>query len=53
METLKFPVTTNSTNQENKVEFIRVYKNVKLYRSLKFARTCHDMNILVQTAGGD
>ena len=49
---LKFLGTT-LRNQDKKVAFIRVDEDGSLARSSKFMRTCHNMNIIVQTTGGD
>ena len=40
-------------NQDKKVAFIRVDEDGALPRSSEFMRTCHKMNIIVQTTGGD
>ena len=52
LDILKFLVTTLK-NQDNKVVFVRVDEDVALAISLEFMRTCHNMNIIVQTTGGD
>ena len=39
-------------NQDNKVSFIRVDEDGALERSSEFMKTCHNMNIIVQTTGG-
>ena len=52
IDILKFLVPTLS-NQDKKVAFIRVDEYVSLARSSEFMRTCHNMNIIVQTTGGD
>ena len=48
---LKFLVNILS-NQDKKVVFIRVDKDVAQSRYFEFMKTCHNMNILVQTKGG-
>ena len=50
LEILKFLVTT-LRNQDEKVAFIRVDEDGALSRSSEFMKTCHNMNIIVQTAG--
>ena len=40
-------------NQDKKVAFIRVDEDGALARSSEFMKTCHKMNIIVQTTGGD
>ena len=52
LDILKCLVTT-LRNQDKKVAFIRVYKDGTLARSSEFMKTCHNMNIIVQTTGGD
>ena len=52
LDILKFLVTT-LRNQDKKVAFIRVDEDGALARSSEFMRTCHKMNIIVQTTGGD
>ena len=52
LDILKFLVTT-LRNQDKKVAFIRVDEDGALARSSEFMRTCHNMNIIVQTTGGD
>ena len=52
LDILKFLVTT-LRNQDNKVAFIRVDEDGALSISLEFMRICHNMNIIVQTTGGD
>ena len=52
LDILNFLVTTLK-NQDKKVTFIRVDEYGALARSLEFMRTCHNMNIIVQTTGGD
>ena len=39
------------SNQDKKVAFIRVDKDGALARSSEFTKTCHNMNIIVQTTG--
>ena len=39
-------------NQDKKVTFIQVDEDGALARSSEFMKTCHNMNIIVQTAGG-
>ena len=51
IEILKFLVTT-LRNQDKKVAFIRVDEDGELSRSSEFMKTCHNMNIIVQTTGG-
>ena len=38
-------------NKDKKVSFIRVEKYGALARASEFMRTCHNMNIIVQTTG--
>ena len=52
LDILKFLVTT-LVNQDKKVAFIRVNEDGALARSSEFMRTCHNMNIIVHTTGGD
>ena len=52
LDILKFLVTT-LRNQDKKVAFIRVDEDGALARSSEYMRTCHNMNIIVQTTGGD
>ena len=52
LDILKFPVTA-LRNQDKKFAFIRVDENGALARSSKYTKTCHNMNIIVQTTGGD
>ena len=40
-------------NQDKKFAFIRVDEDEALARSSEFMRTCQNMNITVQTTGGD
>ena len=40
-------------NQDKKVAFIRVDEYGALERYSEFVRTCHNINIIVQTIGGD
>ena len=49
---LKFLVTT-LMNQDKKIAFIRVDEYGALAISSEFMRTCHNMNIIVRTIGGD
>ena len=51
LETLKFLVT-KFMNQDKKVAFIQVDEYGALARSSEFMKTCHNMNIIVQTTGG-
>ena len=51
LDILKFLVTT-LINQDKKVAFIRLDEYGALARSSEFIRTCHNMNIIVQTTGG-
>ena len=51
LDILKFLVTT-LRNQDLKVSFIRVDEDGELARSSEFMKTCHSMNIIVQTTGG-
>ena len=44
-----FPTVTTSRNQDKKVVFIRVYEDGAPARSYEFMKTCHNMNIVVQT----
>ena len=46
-------IVTKLRNQDRKVAFIRVDEDGALARSSEFMRTCHNMNIIVQTTGGD
>ena len=50
LDILKFLVTT-LINQDRKVAFIRVDDDGALEKSTEFMRTCHNMNIIVQTTG--
>ena len=52
LDILKCLVTT-LRNQDKKVAFIRVDENGALARSSKYTNTCHNMNIIVHTTGGD
>ena len=52
LEILKFLGAT-LRNQDNKVTFIRADVDVSLARSSEFMKTCHNMNIIVQTIDGD
>ena len=51
LDVLKFLFTTLS-NQDNKVAFIRVDEYEAMARYSEFMRTCHNMNIIVQTTCG-
>ena len=46
-------LVTTLRNQDNKVAFIRVNEDGALARPSEFMKTCHNMNIIVQTTGGD
>ena len=50
LDILNFLVTT-LRNQDKKVEFIWFDEDGALARSSKFMKTCHNMNIIVQTIG--
>ena len=39
-------------NQDNKVVLIQFDEDVSLARSSEFIKTCHNINIIVQTIGG-
>ena len=52
LDILKCIVTT-LRNRYNKVTFIRVDEYGALARSYEFIKTCHNMNIIVHTTGGD
>ena len=52
IEILKFLVTT-LRNQDKKSAFIQVDEYGTLPRSSKFTKTCHNMNIIFKTTGGD
>ena len=52
LEILKFIFNTLS-NQYNKFAFIRVDEYGALARYSESMKTCHNMNIIVQNAGGD
>ena len=52
LDILKLLVTT-FINQDKKVVFVQVDEDVELARSSEFMMTCHNMNIVVQTTGGD
>ena len=52
LDILKLLVTTLS-NQDNKVALIIVDEDGALSRSSEFMKTCNNMNIIVQTTGGD
>ena len=49
---LKILITT-LRNQDKKVAFIQVDEDGKLARYSEFMKTCHNMNIIVKTIGGD
>ena len=51
LDILKFLVT-KLINQDKKVSFIRVDEDVVLAISSGSMKTCHNMNITVQTTGG-
>ena len=51
LDILKFLVTA-LRNQVKKVAFIRVYEDGEQSISLEFMKTCHNMNIIVQTTFG-
>ena len=51
LEILKFLVTT-LRNQDKEFAFIRVDEYGELARYSDFMKTCHNINIIVQTAGG-
>ena len=51
LDTLKIIINT-LINQDKKVSLIRVYEYGELARSSEFIKTCHNMNIIVQTTGG-
>ena len=52
LDILSFLVTT-MMNQDKKVAFIRVDEEVAMARSSEFMKTCHNINIIVQTTSGD
>ena len=52
LDILKLLVTT-LRNQDKKVALIRVDEYGALSRSSELMKTCHSMNIIVQTTGGD
>ena len=52
LDIIKCFVTTLS-NKDNKISFIRVNEDIALAISYEFIQTCHNMNIVVQTTGGD
>ena len=52
LEILKLLVTT-LRNQDKKVVFIQVDDDGELAISSEFMKTCHNMNIIVQTIGRD
>ena len=51
LDILNFIVTT-LRNQDKKVSFVQVDKYGALSKTSEFMRTCHNMNIIVQTTGG-
>ena len=51
LDILKFIVTI-FMNQDNKVVLIQFDEDVSLARSSEFIKTCHNINIIVQTIGG-
>ena len=52
LEVIKILVT-KFRNQDRKLAFIQVYEYGALERSSRFMRTCHKMNIIVQTTSRD
>ena len=52
LEILKFLVA-KLRNQDKNVVFIRFDEDGALARSSEFMNTCHNMNIIFQTTGGD
>ena len=44
---------TKLSNQGNRVSFLQVGRYVSLALFSEFIRACHNMNIIVQTTGGD
>ena len=52
LDILKFLVTA-LRNQDKKVAFIRVDEYGAIAKSSNLLRTCHNINIIVQTTGGD
>ena len=52
LDILNFLIT-DLINHDKKVAFIRVDKDVPLERSSEFMNICHNMDIIVQTTGGD
>ena len=52
LEILRFIVNTLG-NQDKKVALIRVDEDGELTRYSEFMKTCHNMNIIVQTTVGD
>ena len=52
LDILKFIVPT-LRNKDDKFAFIRFYEYGALKRSYEFMKTCNNMNIIVQTTGGD
>ena len=52
LDILKY-IFTSLSNQDKKLVFIPVNEDVALARSSELIKTCHNMNIIVQTTGGD
>ena len=52
LDILKF-IVTKLKNQDKKVAFIQVDEDVELARFSEFINTCLNMNIIVETTGGD
>ena len=52
LDLIEFLVTT-LRNQDKKVASIQVDEDGALARYSEFMKTCHNMNIIVQTTGGD
>ena len=50
LDIIELLVTTLS-NQDNKVTFVQVDEDGALEKYYKFINTCHDINIIVQSAG--
>ena len=46
-------IFTKLRNQDKKAAFVRVDEDGALARSSEFMKICHNMNIVVQTTGGD
>ena len=44
---------TKFRNQDREVAFIQVDEDVALERYSEFTKTCYNINIIVQTTGGD